>query len=183
MKWLISVAVALAAPVWGLEVNTASVSDLVEAGFSQREAQAIVSVREQQGAFASSADLLGVGGVTQGDLNRVRGNLTVAGEAVSTRSGTRPAVPGQRPAAPARKADDDAANHEATEHAAGDDHGTDAGKADDHGVDSGKDHDRGKSDDGGKDSDSGKGSDSGKSSESGKGGESGKGDSSKGSNG
>ncbi|WP_170252358.1 helix-hairpin-helix domain-containing protein [Vogesella urethralis] len=98
MKWWIGVAVAMAGPAWGLEVNTASVPDLVEAGFSQREAQAIVSAREQQGAFTRSSDLLGVSGVTQGDLNRVRGSLTVAGEAVSNRSGTRPAVPGERPA-------------------------------------------------------------------------------------
>lgn len=90
-----------------LELNTATVSELVDAGFSTTDAQKIYDATHPLSGtpttFSSSRELLAIKGITQGDLNRVRSSLTINGEPVTTRSGTAPAIPGVRAAIPASK--------------------------------------------------------------------------------
>ncbi|WP_174873741.1 hypothetical protein [Vogesella oryzae] len=91
-----------------LELNTATVSELEAAGFSPADAQTIYDATHPLSGtpttFTSSKQLLSLPGITQGDLNRVRANLTINGQRVTTRSGTAPAIPGVSPAIPAKKA-------------------------------------------------------------------------------
>ncbi|SCK22047.1 helix-hairpin-helix domain-containing protein [Vogesella sp. LIG4] len=96
-----------------LDINTATVSQLEHAGFSPRSAQSIYNDTHPLSGpptlFTSSKQLLGLPGITQGTLNRVRGRITIDGHPVTTRSGTAPAIPHVRRAIPAKKAlpDDD----------------------------------------------------------------------------
>lgn len=91
----------LAIPALALEVNSATQEELVAAGFSSTQAQNIIQARTL-GLFHSSADLLGIDGITQGSLNRVRAVLTVDGRRITTPSGTAPAIPGVGPAIPGK---------------------------------------------------------------------------------
>lgn len=98
---------SLAAPALAIDINDASVAQLVAAGFSATDAQtiydAIHPTVDTINPITSSQQLLGLPGITQGDLNRVRSQLTVNGLRVTTRSGTAPAIPGVSPAIPAKK--------------------------------------------------------------------------------
>lgn len=106
MALLLCSAGALAAdPV---DINDATVEQLVASGFSTTDAQtiydAIHPTLDTVSPISSSKQLLGLPGITQGDLNRVRSQLTVNGQRITTRSGTAPAIPGVSPAVPAKKA-------------------------------------------------------------------------------
>lgn len=105
MKKLLIAAMLSAVPAWALDLNTATSEQIaVLKGFTPTTAEAVVTARTLNGPFKSSQDVLGrVPGVTQGMLNRNRSSLTIAGRAVTTRSGTAPAIPGVRPAIPAKK--------------------------------------------------------------------------------
>ena len=98
----------LAAPVMALDINDATVEELVASGFSTTDAQtiydAIHPTVDTVSPVTSSKQLLSLPGITQGDLNRVRSQLTVNGQRITTRSGTAPAIPGVSPAIPAKKA-------------------------------------------------------------------------------
>lgn len=98
----------LAAPVMALDINDATVEQLVASGFSTTDAQtiydAIHPTVDTVSPVTSSKQLLALPGITQGDLNRVRSQLTVNGQRITTRSGTAPAIPGVSPAIPAKKA-------------------------------------------------------------------------------
>lgn len=99
-----------------LDINTATVSQLESAGFSPRNAQTIYDATHPLTGtgtiFTSSNQLLSLPGITQGTLNRLRSKISINGQPVTTRSGTAPAIPGVRPAIPAKKAvpDDDSDN-------------------------------------------------------------------------
>ncbi|MFC3533078.1 hypothetical protein ACFOLG_12915 [Vogesella facilis] len=99
---------ALSGPAVALELNTATVTQLVDAGFSLTDAQTIYDATHPLSGtpvtFTSSKQLLTLPGITQGDLNRVRAKLAVDGQRITTRSGTAPAIPGVSPAIPAKKA-------------------------------------------------------------------------------
>lgn len=100
-RWTgVALLLALGVPAWAVDVNTASKEELEAAGFSADDAGRIVEAREQSGPFSSSKDLLKIEGVTQGDLNRVRADVTVDGQRITTRSGTAPAIPGVSRAIP-----------------------------------------------------------------------------------
>lgn len=136
MKALLLTLALLATPALALDINDASREELVTAGFSTTDADRIIAARTANGAFSSSRDLLRIEGISQGDLNRVRGKLTIAGEDVTTRSGTAPAIPGERPAIAGKKSGTDDASRTGqhqeneSEHASGDDHSHDSsGKA------------------------------------------------------
>lgn len=86
-----------------LELNTASVEQLTQSGFSLEQAQRIVTYRQENGLFKSTQDVLKVPGITQGQLMQEREQLTIAGNPVTTPSGTAPAIPGVRPAIPGSK--------------------------------------------------------------------------------
>lgn len=106
MKKLLALAMFTALPALAIDLNTATVEEIAALkGMTQQTAEAIVSTRTQNGPFQSSSDVLNVPGVTQGMLNQNRATLTIAGRPVTTRSGTAPAIPGVRPAIPAKKAD------------------------------------------------------------------------------
>lgn len=98
----------LAAPAMALDINDATVEQLVASGFSTTDAQtiydAIHPTVDTVSPVTSSKQLLALPGITQGDLNRVRSQLTVNGQRITTRSGTAPAIPGVSPAIPAKKA-------------------------------------------------------------------------------
>lgn len=132
MKALLLTLALLATSALALDINDASREELVTAGFSTTDADRIIAARTANGAFTSSRDLLRIEGISQGDLNRVRGKLTIAGEDVTTRSGTAPAIPGERPAIAGKKSGTDDASrtgqhHEnESEHASGDDHSHDS---------------------------------------------------------
>ncbi|MEQ6290365.1 hypothetical protein ACFPAG_07055 [Vogesella sp. GCM10023246] len=99
---------ALTGQTMALELNTATVAELVDAGFSLADAQTIYDATHPPSGtpvtFTSSKQLFSLPGITQGDLNRVRAKLTIDGQRVTTRSGTAPAIPGVSPAIPAKKA-------------------------------------------------------------------------------
>lgn len=107
MKKLLALAMFSAMPAWALDLNTATAEQIAALkGFTPKTAEAVVSARTLSGPFKSSTDVLNrVPGVTQGMLNQNRASLTIAGRAVTTRSGTAPAIPGVRSAIPAKKAD------------------------------------------------------------------------------
>lgn len=132
MKALLLTLALLATPALALDINDASREELVTAGFSATDADRIIAARTANGAFTSSRDLLRIEGISQGDLNRVRGKLTIAGEDVTTRSGTAPAIPGERPAIAGKKSGTDDASRTGqhqeneSEHASGDDHSHDS---------------------------------------------------------
>lgn len=106
MKKLLALAMFTALPALAIDLNTATVEEIAALkGMTQQTAEAIVATRTQNGPFQSSSDVLNVPGVTQGMLNQNRATLTIAGRPVTTRSGTAPAIPGVRPAIPAKKAD------------------------------------------------------------------------------
>lgn len=155
----------IAAPAFAIEVNDASLSDLVGAGFSQSDAEKIIATREANGPYTSTRDLLRIEGVSQGDLNRLRSTLTINGGPVTTRSGTAPAIPGVRSAVPAKKSgiDDSPDDDENEMDDLNDDHGQHHGQGNDDKDKSDKDKsgkdrdksggDKGGSDKGGKDDD------------------------------
>ena len=106
MKKFFLLALFSALPAWAIDLNTATVDQIAALkGMTPQTAEAIVAARTQFGPFKTSADVLKVSGVTQGILNQNRATLTIAGKPVTTRSGTAPAIPGVRPAIPAKKAD------------------------------------------------------------------------------
>lgn len=105
MKKIFLLALLSALPAWAIDLNTATVDEIAALkGMTPQTAEAIVAARTQFGPFKTSADVLKVSGVTQGILNQNRATLTIAGKPVTTRSGTAPAIPGVRPAIPAKKA-------------------------------------------------------------------------------
>ncbi|SFN16330.1 Helix-hairpin-helix motif-containing protein [Formivibrio citricus] len=135
MKKLLALAMLGAMPAWALDLNTATAEQIAALkGFTPAKAEAVVAARTKDGPFKSSADVLGrVPGVTQGMLNQNRASLTIAGRAVTTRSGTAPAIPGVRAAIPAKKADTTQATTQSRERsqkksAEGDDGKGDGGK-------------------------------------------------------
>lgn len=106
MKKFFLLALFSTLPAWAIDLNTATVDQIAALkGMTPQTAEAIVAARTQFGPFKTSADVLKVSGVTQGILNQNRATLTIAGKPVTTRSGTAPAIPGVRPAIPAKKAD------------------------------------------------------------------------------
>lgn len=75
-----------------VEINTATVSDLVRIGFSPLEAQRIVAFREQHGPFLNTRDVLKVEGVTARMLRAERKQLTINGTRITTRLGPKAAA-------------------------------------------------------------------------------------------
>lgn len=134
-----------ALPAWAIDLNTATVNEIAALkGMTPETAEAIVAARTQFGPFRTSADVLKISGVTQGILNQNRATLTIAGKPVTTRSGTAPAIPGLRPAIPAKKADLTTAAKSAKDtrgKSQSSNGGRDAGKSGaDHGKGGGGDH-------------------------------------------
>lgn len=105
------IALSLGPWAWSLELNGASVEQLVAIGVSPDLAERLVEYQETHGDFLSSGDVLKVEGMTQGRLNQLRSSLTIDGQRVTTPSGTAPAIPGVSPAVPAHKATPVSARH------------------------------------------------------------------------
>lgn len=107
------IALSLGPWAWSLELNGASMEQLVAIGVSPDLAERLVEYQETHGDFLSSGEVLKVEGMTQGRLNQLRSSLTIDGQRVTTPSGTAPAIPGVSPAVPAHKAVSVSAPHRA----------------------------------------------------------------------
>jgi competence ComEA-like helix-hairpin-helix protein len=62
--------------VGGLSINSATVEELDRAGLSKSQAQKVVALREQKGAFESLDELDDIPGIGKGTIDRIRGTMT-----------------------------------------------------------------------------------------------------------
>jgi competence ComEA-like helix-hairpin-helix protein len=62
--------------VGGLSINSATVEELDRAGLSKKQAERVVELRDEKGAFESLDELDDVAGIGKGTLDRIRGSMT-----------------------------------------------------------------------------------------------------------